>query len=171
MVFGISTSCQKTTNLFCSNFGIFEEKISIFNASYVKNHGEQITWFMIVSGNPGSWCFIILSKKLLICFSQILAFFGEKWSILNAFYLKDHEYFYNNFISKIAKFPYKFCQKNIASFCYGCFKKTCLTHRKSLTLRKSLTFEKVWHLQSLTLRKSLGLCHFLSRFFKKKFGT
>ena len=136
--------------------------MSIFNASSVKNHGEQITWFIIVSGNPGSWCFIILSKKLLICFSLILAFFEEKWSILNAFYLKDHEYIYNNFISKIAKFPYKFCQKNIESFCFGYFKKTCLTHRKSLTIRKSLTFEKVWHLESLTLKRSLGLCHFFA---------
>ena len=123
-----------------------------------------------MSGNPDSWCFIILPKKLLICFSLILAFFEEKWSILNAFYLKDHEYIYNNFISKIAKFPYKFCQKNIELFWFGCFKKTCLTHRKSLTLRKSLTFEKVWHLESLTLRKSLGLCHFFQRKNRKSLG-
>ena len=132
---------KKLQICFALILAFLKKKMSIFNASYVKSWRANM---MIVSGNPDSRCFIVLPKKLLICFFLILAFFEEKWSILNAFYFNAHEYIYNNFTSKIAKFPYKFCQKNIESFCFDCYKKQrCLTHRKSLTLRKSLTFEKV----------------------------
>ena len=41
LVFVTSLSCQKTTNMFCSNFGIFEENNVHFQCNYLKSHEEQ----------------------------------------------------------------------------------------------------------------------------------